>query len=314
MKEHANKPEVQSRTLDSNSKSSRQAPISEILQRFRNNTGMPDNLKNGIEELSGFSMDDVRVHYNSSEPAQLQALAYAQGTDIHIAPGQEQCLPHEAWHVVQQKQGRVQPTLQLQGMNVNDDDALEREADVMGHKSSLVQRTLKTTNLVGNQLTHQKCIQREELEPTGFLDGSINYTTKLNRGRKSAWKMNAYNIKFPSYRHFQLTPGNSPSADPPGWYLGFGYVRMHLLNAQLGGRGDDIKNLAIGSQALNSLHKNEVEKKLLSHVRDKRGTINDYSVECTYNTGQGDLDYSLKQINCKYHLSDGSSDDVNLVD
>lgn len=132
MKEHTNKPEAQSRTLDSNSKSSRQAPISEILQTFRNNTGMPDNLKNGIEQLSGFSMDDVRVHYNSSKPAQLQALAYAQGTDIHIAPGQEQCLPHEAWHVVQQKQGRVQPTLQLQGMNVNDDDALEREADIMG--------------------------------------------------------------------------------------------------------------------------------------------------------------------------------------
>ena len=34
-----------------------------------NNTGMPDNLKSGIESLSGFSMDDVRVHYNSSKPA-----------------------------------------------------------------------------------------------------------------------------------------------------------------------------------------------------------------------------------------------------
>ena len=29
------------------------------------------------------------------------ALAYAQGSDIHLAPGQEQHLPHEAWHVVQ---------------------------------------------------------------------------------------------------------------------------------------------------------------------------------------------------------------------
>ena len=48
-----------------------------------NNTGMPDNLKSGIESLSGFSMDDVRVHYNSSKPATVQALAYTQGTDIH---------------------------------------------------------------------------------------------------------------------------------------------------------------------------------------------------------------------------------------
>ena len=97
-----------------------------------NNTGLPDNLKTGIENLSGYSMDDVKVHYNSDKPAQLNALAYAQGTDIHVAPGQKEHLPHEAWHVVQQMQGRVQPTMQMQGVNVNDNEGLEREADVMG--------------------------------------------------------------------------------------------------------------------------------------------------------------------------------------
>jgi hypothetical protein len=101
-----------------------------------NNTGLPDNLKSGIESLSGMSMDNVKVHYNSSQPAQLNALAYAQGTDIHVAPGQEQHLPHEAWHVVQQAQGRVKPTMQMkQGVPVNDDKSLEHEADVMGAKA-----------------------------------------------------------------------------------------------------------------------------------------------------------------------------------
>lgn len=101
-----------------------------------NRTGMPDNLKSGIENLSGHSLDDVQVHYNSSKPAQLNALAYAQGTDIHVAPGQEQHLPHEAWHVVQQAQGRVQPTMQMNGdVPVNDDVELETEADVMGAKA-----------------------------------------------------------------------------------------------------------------------------------------------------------------------------------
>lgn len=101
-----------------------------------NNTGLPDNLKNGIEALSGVTMDNVRVHYNSSAPAQLNALAYAQGTDIHVAPGQEQHLPHEAWHVVQQAQGRVKPTMQMkEGVPVNDDESLEHEADVMGAKA-----------------------------------------------------------------------------------------------------------------------------------------------------------------------------------
>jgi hypothetical protein len=52
------------------------------------------------------SMDSVKVHYNSTKPAQLSALAYAQGSNIHLAPGQEQHLSHEAWHLVQQAKGR----------------------------------------------------------------------------------------------------------------------------------------------------------------------------------------------------------------
>lgn len=101
-----------------------------------NNTGLPDQLKTGLESLSGMSMDDVRVHYNSAKPADLQAHAYAQGSDIHIAPGQEQHLAHEAWHVVQQKQGRVQATKQLKGKTaINDDAGLEHEADTMGAKA-----------------------------------------------------------------------------------------------------------------------------------------------------------------------------------
>lgn len=109
----------------------------ETVQRSENQTGMPDKLKSGIENLSGLQMDDVKVHYNSAQPAQLNALAYAQGTEIHIAPGQEQHLPHEAWHVAQQKQGRVQPTTQLkEGVPVNDDAGLEHEADIMGQKAA----------------------------------------------------------------------------------------------------------------------------------------------------------------------------------
>lgn len=103
-------------------------------------TGLPDNLKAGIAHLSGLSMADVNVHYNSSQPAQLQALAYTQGTDIHAGPGQEKHLPHEAWHVVQQKQGRAQPTLQVKGVPINDDKGLEQEADVMGTKALQMRR------------------------------------------------------------------------------------------------------------------------------------------------------------------------------
>jgi hypothetical protein len=117
----------------------RKSPSEKELEKGKsgeNRTGMPDPLKAGIENLSGVAMDDVNVHYGSDEPAKLQALAYAQGQDIHIAPGQEKHLPHEAWHVAQQKQGRVSPTLQMEGgAMVNDDPVLESEADKMGEQA-----------------------------------------------------------------------------------------------------------------------------------------------------------------------------------
>ena len=108
----------------------------ETPEQKRNETGMSDNLKAGIEDLSGFAMDDVRVHYNSPEPATVQALAYTQGTDIYVAPGQEQDLPHEAWHVAQQMAGRVEPTTEVSGLPVNDCIELEHEADVMGARAN----------------------------------------------------------------------------------------------------------------------------------------------------------------------------------
>jgi hypothetical protein len=106
------------------------------LQLKPDNSGLPDRLKSGVENLSGLSMDDVKVHYNSDKPAQLNAHAYAQGTDIHLASGQEKHLPHEAWHVVQQKQGRVRPTMMMKAkVPINDDQGLEKEADIMGARA-----------------------------------------------------------------------------------------------------------------------------------------------------------------------------------
>ncbi len=140
----------------------------EPLQQKPNNTGLPDNLKSGVENLSGYSMDDVKVHYNSSQPATLQAHAYAQGTDIHIAPGQEKHLPHEVWHVVQQKQGRVKPTMQMKGtVPVNDDVGLEKEADIIGNKA-------KSLEMKG-------IFQKKETN-AGSIEISKNNTQNENRG------------------------------------------------------------------------------------------------------------------------------------
>lgn len=99
--------------------------------------GLPDGLRSGIEALSGVDMSGVKVERGSSEPSRLGALAYAKGDTIHMAPGQESLLPHEAWHVAQQRQGRVTGDTQLAGgATANTDGGLEREADVMGARAA----------------------------------------------------------------------------------------------------------------------------------------------------------------------------------
>lgn len=153
-----------------------------------NNTGLPDNLKSGIESLSGISMDNVRVHYNSDKPAQLNALAYAQGTDIHLATGQEQHLPHEAWHVVQQAQGRVKPTMQLkEGVPVNDDHALEQEADVMGNKSLELASSEAAHNIVPDNFSNASAMQLKSGSFQLQVSGNRIIQTRFDAGIGAGW-------------------------------------------------------------------------------------------------------------------------------
>lgn len=95
----------------------------------QNHTGIPVQTKSFLESSYGFSLNDVKVHYHSEKPAQLQALAYAQGNEVYVGPGQEKHLPHELMHVIQQKKGMVKPDKVINGVAVNTSKQLEREAD-----------------------------------------------------------------------------------------------------------------------------------------------------------------------------------------
>ncbi|MEN2399204.1 DUF4157 domain-containing protein [Flavobacterium sp. MC2016-06] len=179
-----------------------------VLQRKANHTGLPDNLKSGIENLSGHSMDDVKVHYNSDKPAQLNAHAYAQGTDIHIASGQEKHLPHEAWHVVQQKQGRVKPTLQMKGkVNINDDKGLENEADVMGAKALQLK---PISSVYSKQKAQSSIIQRKisvNVNKNDKYAGDFNsYLNELDSATQKAY---FYVIHYPDLRAYANLDGHT---------------------------------------------------------------------------------------------------------
>jgi hypothetical protein len=113
----------------------KQNPIQLKAEGSGASKALPAQLQSGVEQLSGLNMSDVKVNYESPEPSKIGAAAYAQGSNIHLGPGQEQHLPHEAWHVVQQKKGNVPVTNTINGTPVNENSSLEKEADQMGSKA-----------------------------------------------------------------------------------------------------------------------------------------------------------------------------------
>lgn len=145
-----------------------------------NSGNLPTQLRSGVEALSGHSMSDVKVHYNSPKPANLGALAYAQGNQIHLGPGQQKHLPHEAWHVAQQKQGRVKPTMQMKsGHAINDSQQLEREADHMGAAALRAGSNAPTTELKENS-SKPTVVQRKIGAEIEVLRGQLRYEDKNN--------------------------------------------------------------------------------------------------------------------------------------
>lgn len=104
---------------------------------------MPAAVQAKMEHAFGADFSAVRIH-QSDQATAVGALAYTQGSDIHFAPGQydphgpqgQALLGHELTHVVQQSQGRVRASTQAKGLPVNEDPALEREADVLGERAA----------------------------------------------------------------------------------------------------------------------------------------------------------------------------------
>ncbi|MBL4647471.1 MAG: DUF4157 domain-containing protein [Gammaproteobacteria bacterium] len=267
----------------------------------RNHTGLPDNVKSGIESLSGYSMIDVNVHYNSSKPAQLQALAYTQGSDIHVGPGQEQHIPHEAWHVVQQKQGRVRPTMQMKGTNINDNDALEKEADVMGARAVQMKSSAESVS-IGSGGTHYGGVtQLRNNTEIDYQQGTLNWAYTAGSA-----------ATVPGYAGPPLVPAVPVGATQPvgvhttafldpedpergenarsyaegGIYLDYTYAPQnrghrltqgHLLNANMGGKARSY-NLFPITATMNDAHSAVVEdtvKHMLITV--KRNRVNEYA-------------------------------------
>ena len=268
-----------------------------------NNTGLPNQLKAGIESLSGMSMDHVKVHYNSSQPAQLNAHAYAQGSEIHVAPGQEQHLPHEAWHVVQQAQGRVRPTTQMkQGVPVNDDAGLESEADVMGAKAiagdhiqakTLVQNLNPMSDLKQKK-TNASIAQRFSdlgavAQLYSYSAGTTKKVTLINAGGTDQTDINVCTQNSVTYaaNDTKQTGTGTGTASWAGWLTDAGNdhnaTQLHVVNRLLGGNGGPTEgNIGPGSQNLNSHHLHQAEKYVKDELFSGGKATHGFTYACSF--------------------------------
>lgn len=76
------------------------------MSKIKNN-GSPNHVqidhygaidKNVMADINTKLQGDPNIHPSVKASAQ----GYASGTDVHVGPGQDKHLAHEAWHVVQQ--------------------------------------------------------------------------------------------------------------------------------------------------------------------------------------------------------------------
>ncbi|MGY8938739.1 MAG: eCIS core domain-containing protein [Flavobacteriales bacterium] len=186
-------------------------------------------------------MSDVKVHYNSPKPAQLQAHAYAQGNQIHLASGQEKHLPHEAWHVVQQKQGRVAPTTQLKGkVNINDNAGLEKEADVMGAKALQLRTSsnpMNTNQLKLQGITHQYNLDypvQQNLNTHQFIvtPNPIQLQTSISYGASTKFTLpDNSKIDVASGAYAKIDPDFSEKGTDTSGFTGWGNALQILRTA-----------------------------------------------------------------------------------
>lgn len=124
---------------------------------------IPAPLRTQMERAFNANFANVKLH-EGNHVGSVGAIAYTQGNHIHFAPGQfnpdtrsgQALLGHELAHVMQQRQGRVKPTTQVNGLPVNDQTALEQEADTLGQKAA--------------QMKTPATLQREETpnQPTNY--------------------------------------------------------------------------------------------------------------------------------------------------
>lgn len=248
-------------------------------QQTINRTGIPTQMKLDFERRSGLSFDDVRVHYNSDQPAKIGALAYTQGNQVHIGPGQEQHLRHELGHVVQQKRGLVQPTTWAGGLPINDSARLEEDADrgILSRQSGgfhkpVIQRQLDYSNSRFHMSRWPIFKFSDDNQPrfgspripsmtSSFAQVFLTTTRPDTTDAADLYDMDGW-------RNYLTQNGESTNLlEDLSVYRTL--TRMHLINGHFFGPSDE-KNMVLGPQGSNRLHYDLVEHPISDFLNQPR--------------------------------------------
>jgi hypothetical protein len=211
----------------------------------KKNDKLPENLQTKMENSFGEDFSDVTIHTDSDKATELGAKAYAQGKDLHFAPGEfqpnskegQELIGHELTHVVQQKEGTVQGG-EVHGKDmVNHDVSLEKEADDAGKLAS----------------------EGKSVEVKGSGNGvQMKEKLSINSGQMSAEAENA---------NLSESKIHWPETAESGVTIGFGYdigarsqaqVKMHLTQA--GMDASTVQKIIPGAGLQGSFAENFVEE------------------------------------------------------
>jgi hypothetical protein len=200
---------------------------------------MPAPLQKKMESSFGADFSSVRVH-EGGQAGQLGAHAYAQGDDVHFAPGQYQpdtqsgqaLIGHELAHVVQQRGGRVAAPMQAKGAPVVADKGLEDEADRAG--AAAARGEPAGLSSPGGSGASGAVMPKLEGRPIQLF-GSQEHQSLGDTATHNA----SYNVGGQADDNFQLTHGDIVALSGDYFLAGPG-------TSSAGGKGqqDDLFNLA----------------------------------------------------------------------
>jgi hypothetical protein len=169
---------------------------------------MPAPLQKKMESSFQSDFSSVRVH-QGNQASGLGAQAYAQGDDLHFAPGKYQpetqsgqaLVGHELAHVVQQRQGRVTAPVQAKGAPVVADHGLEDEADRAGQAAARGEPA-RVSSLGGGSASGV-AMPKLEGQPIQLF-GSQEHQSLGDTATGNA----SYDVGGAADDHFQLTHGD----------------------------------------------------------------------------------------------------------